>query len=89
MHPRGSQHVPIPLQSALRLEDGVEEPPAGGRKERRKTDEGRRGWRAQGGCAELDSLQSPESPGSPSDETLSTPKEPPIEDGPELSIPVE
>ncbi|XP_010716192.2 FH1/FH2 domain-containing protein 1 [Meleagris gallopavo] len=76
-------------ESALRLEDGVEEPPAGGRKERRKTDEGRRGWRAQGGCAELDSLQSPESPGSPSDETLSTPKEPPIEDGPELSIPVE
>uniref|UniRef100_A0A8C2TGF8 Formin homology 2 domain containing 1 n=1 Tax=Coturnix japonica TaxID=93934 RepID=A0A8C2TGF8_COTJA len=34
-------------ESALRLEDGVEEPPAGGRKERRKTDEGRRGWRVR------------------------------------------
>uniref|UniRef100_A0A8C9GE18 Formin homology 2 domain containing 1 n=1 Tax=Pavo cristatus TaxID=9049 RepID=A0A8C9GE18_PAVCR len=72
-------------ESALRLEDGVEEPPAGGRKERRKTDEGRRGWRAQGGCAEPEPLQSPESPGSPN-ETPSTPKEPPIEDSPELSI---
>ncbi|XP_042742000.1 FH1/FH2 domain-containing protein 1 isoform X1 [Lagopus leucura] len=76
-------------ESALRLEDGVEEPPAGGRKERRKTDEGRRGWRAQGGSAELDPLQSSESPGSPSNETLSTAKEPPVEDSPELSIPVE
>uniref|UniRef100_A0A669QT56 Formin homology 2 domain containing 1 n=1 Tax=Phasianus colchicus TaxID=9054 RepID=A0A669QT56_PHACC len=56
-------------ESALRLEDGVEEPPAGGRKERRKTDEGRRGWRAQGGCAELNPLQSPERPGSPPNET--------------------
>ncbi|OXB57236.1 hypothetical protein ASZ78_016411 [Callipepla squamata] len=75
-------------ESALRLEDGVEEPPAGGRKERRKTDEGRRGWRAQGGCAEPDPLQSPESPGS-LNETPSTPKEPPLEDSSELSIPVE
>ncbi|XP_046781388.1 FH1/FH2 domain-containing protein 1 isoform X1 [Gallus gallus] len=75
-------------ESALRLEDGVEEPPAGGRKERRKTDEGRRGWRAQGSCAEPDPLQSPGSPASPN-ETPSTPKEPPIEDSPELSIPVE
>ncbi|POI26302.1 hypothetical protein CIB84_009948, partial [Bambusicola thoracicus] len=75
-------------ESALRLEDGVEEPPAGGRKERRKTDEGRRGWRTQGGCAEPDLLQSPESPASPN-ETPSAPKESLIEDSPELSIPVE
>uniref|UniRef100_A0A8C2TJ02 Formin homology 2 domain containing 1 n=1 Tax=Coturnix japonica TaxID=93934 RepID=A0A8C2TJ02_COTJA len=54
-------------ESALRLEDGVEEPPAGGRKERRKTDEGRRGWRAQGGCAEPEPLQSPGSPESPNE----------------------
>uniref|UniRef100_A0A8C2TGE7 Formin homology 2 domain containing 1 n=1 Tax=Coturnix japonica TaxID=93934 RepID=A0A8C2TGE7_COTJA len=74
-------------ESALRLEDGVEEPPAGGRKERRKTDEGRRGWRAQGGCAEPEPLQSPGSPESPN-ETPSTLKEPPIEH-PDLSIPVE
>ena len=66
----------------------MEEPPAGGRKERRKTDEGRRGWRAQGSCAEPDPLQSPGSPASPN-ETPSTPKEPSIEDSPELSIPVE
>ncbi|NXC38747.1 FHOD1 protein, partial [Penelope pileata] len=69
-------------ESALRLEDGVEEPPAGGRKERRKTDEGRRGWRAQGGCTEPEPPQSPET--SPS-----TPQEPPTMDSPMPSVPAE
>ncbi|NXK46078.1 FHOD1 protein, partial [Chauna torquata] len=66
-------------ESALKLEDGVEEPSPGGRKERRKTDEGRRGWRAQGGCADPQPV-----PGTPS-----TPKEPPVEDSPEPSVPAE
>uniref|UniRef100_A0A8C0ICT0 Formin homology 2 domain containing 1 n=1 Tax=Bubo bubo TaxID=30461 RepID=A0A8C0ICT0_BUBBB len=35
-------------ESALKLEDDVEEPPSGGRKERRRTDESRHGWRSQG-----------------------------------------
>lgn len=74
---------PSPLQSALKLEDGVEEPSPGGRKERRKTDEGRRGWRAQGSCAEPSPDPQPV-PGTPS-----TPKEPPVEDSPEPSIPAE
>ncbi|KAM6252874.1 FH1/FH2 domain-containing protein 1 isoform 2-T2 [Porphyrio hochstetteri] len=63
-------------ESALKLEDGLEEPPAGGRKERRRTDDGRRGWRSQGSCPE----PSPDAQpllGSPS-----TPKEPPSEDTP-------
>ncbi|XP_010184467.1 PREDICTED: FH1/FH2 domain-containing protein 1 [Mesitornis unicolor] len=61
-------------ESALKLEDGVEEPPSGGRKERRRTDEGRRGWRSQGGCTEPspDAQLLLESPG--------TPKELPTED---------
>ncbi|XP_061863540.1 FH1/FH2 domain-containing protein 1 isoform X2 [Colius striatus] len=61
-------------ESALKLEDDVEEPPSGARKERRRTDEGRRGWRSQGGCPE----PSPDTQpllGSPG-----TPKEPPTED---------
>lgn len=65
---------PAPPQSALKLEDGVEELPPGGRKERRRTDEGRRGWRSQGGCPE----PSPDAQpllGSPG-----TPEEPPTED---------
>ncbi|NWH56097.1 FHOD1 protein, partial [Geococcyx californianus] len=63
-------------ESALKLEDGVEEPPPGGRKERRRTDEGRRGWRSQGSCPE----QSPSaSPG--------TLKEPPTEDTPAVPTP--
>uniref|UniRef100_A0A8C3CM48 Formin homology 2 domain containing 1 n=1 Tax=Cairina moschata TaxID=8855 RepID=A0A8C3CM48_CAIMO len=70
-------------ESALKLEDGVEEPSPGGRKERRKTDEGRRGWRAQGSCAEPSPDPQPV-PGTPS-----TPKEPPVEDSPEPSIPAE
>uniref|UniRef100_A0A8B9BG88 Formin homology 2 domain containing 1 n=1 Tax=Anser brachyrhynchus TaxID=132585 RepID=A0A8B9BG88_9AVES len=70
-------------ESALKLEDGVEEPSPGGRKERRKTDEGRRGWRAQGSCAEPSPDPQPVL-GSPS-----TPKEPPVEDSPEPSIPAE
>uniref|UniRef100_A0A663MPF6 Formin homology 2 domain containing 1 n=1 Tax=Athene cunicularia TaxID=194338 RepID=A0A663MPF6_ATHCN len=57
-------------ESALKLEDGVEEPPSGGRKERRRTDESRHGWRSQGSCQE----PGPESPG--------TPKEPPTKDTP-------
>ncbi|NXJ00125.1 FHOD1 protein, partial [Psophia crepitans] len=68
-------------ESALKLEDGVEEPPLGGRKERRRTDEGRRGWRSQGGCPE----PSPDAQpllGSPG-----TPKEPPTEDTPTVPTP--
>ncbi|NXG80925.1 FHOD1 protein, partial [Baryphthengus martii] len=40
-------------ESALKLEDEMEELPAAGRKERRRTEEGRRGWRSQGSCPEL------------------------------------
>ncbi|XP_071613261.1 FH1/FH2 domain-containing protein 1 isoform X1 [Heliangelus exortis] len=73
-------------ESALKLEDGVEEPSPGTRKERRRTDEGRRGWRSQGGCAEPspDAQTLPGSPGSP--------KEPPTEgtlDVPAPSSPAE
>ncbi|GAB0195709.1 FH1/FH2 domain-containing protein 1 [Grus japonensis] len=67
-------------ESALKLEDDAEEPPSGGRKERR-TDEGRRGWRSQSGCPE----PSPDAPpllGSPG-----TPKEPPTEDTPAVPTP--
>ncbi|XP_075289501.1 FH1/FH2 domain-containing protein 1 isoform X3 [Opisthocomus hoazin] len=63
-------------ESALKLEDGVEELPSGGRKERRRTEDGRRGWRSQGSCPE----PSPDAQpllGSPG-----TPKEPPAEDTP-------
>ncbi|KAM6123576.1 FH1/FH2 domain-containing protein 1 [Phoenicopterus ruber ruber] len=63
-------------ESALKLEDGVEEPPSGGRKERRKMDEGRRGWRSQGGCPE------PSPDAQPLLESPGTPKEPPTEDTP-------
>ncbi|XP_017679679.1 PREDICTED: FH1/FH2 domain-containing protein 1 isoform X1 [Lepidothrix coronata] len=68
-------------ESALKLEDGVEELPSGGRKERRRTDEGRRGWRSQGGCPEpsADAQSLLESPG--------TPKEPPAEDTPDIPSP--
>ncbi|XP_027751546.1 FH1/FH2 domain-containing protein 1 isoform X1 [Empidonax traillii] len=68
-------------ESALKLEDEVEEPPSGGRKERRRTDEGRRGWRSQGGCPEpsADAQSLLESPG--------TPKEPPAEDTPHIPSP--
>ncbi|NXN56044.1 FHOD1 protein, partial [Rynchops niger] len=68
-------------ESALKLEDDVEEPPSGGRKERRRTDEGRRGWRSQGGCPE----PSPDAQpllGSPG-----TPKESPTEDTPSVPAP--
>ncbi|NXY79144.1 FHOD1 protein, partial [Glareola pratincola] len=70
-------------ESALKLEDDVEDQPSGGRKERRRTDEGRRGWRSQGGCPEPGSDAQPllASPG--------TPKESPTEDTPSdlLSVP--
>ncbi|XP_065519909.1 FH1/FH2 domain-containing protein 1 [Lathamus discolor] len=66
-------------ESALKLEDGVEEPPSGGRKDRRRTDEGRRGWRSQGGCPEPGPDVQLESPG--------TPKEPPTEDTPAVPMP--
>lgn len=36
------------LQNALKYEDGIEEPPSGMRKERRKGDESRRGRRSLG-----------------------------------------
>ncbi|KAI6077513.1 FH1/FH2 domain-containing protein 1 [Aix galericulata] len=81
--PGAHRASPSPPQSALKLEDGVEEPSPGGRKERRKTDEGRRGWRAQGSCAEPSPDPHPV-PGTPS-----TPKEPPVGDSPEPSIPAE
>ncbi|XP_055674615.1 FH1/FH2 domain-containing protein 1 isoform X1 [Falco peregrinus] len=61
-------------ESALKLEDDVEEPPSGGRKERRRTEEGRRGWRSQGSCTEP-SPGAPPLPGSPG-----TPEEPPTQD---------
>uniref|UniRef100_A0A8C3Y418 Formin homology 2 domain containing 1 n=1 Tax=Catharus ustulatus TaxID=91951 RepID=A0A8C3Y418_CATUS len=60
-------------ESALKLEDDVEEPPLGGRKERRRTDEGRRGWRSQGGSQDASADAQPLL-GSPG-----TPKEPPAE----------
>ncbi|NXJ99367.1 FHOD1 protein, partial [Corythaixoides concolor] len=68
-------------ESALKLEDGVEEPPAAGRKERRRTDEGRRGWRSQGSCLE---------PGADTQLVLvspGTPEEPPAEDTPAVPAP--
>uniref|UniRef100_A0A8C4UMN2 Formin homology 2 domain containing 1 n=1 Tax=Falco tinnunculus TaxID=100819 RepID=A0A8C4UMN2_FALTI len=61
-------------ESALKLEDDVEEPPSGGRKERRRTEEGRRGWRSQGSCMEP-SPGAPPLPASPG-----TPEEPPTQD---------
>ncbi|NXQ63351.1 FHOD1 protein, partial [Anthoscopus minutus] len=61
-------------ESALKLEDDMEEPSPGGRKERRRTDEGRRGWRSQGGSQDA-SADTPPLLGSPS-----TPKEAPAED---------
>ncbi|NXC69799.1 FHOD1 protein, partial [Anhinga anhinga] len=67
-------------ESALKLEDDVEEPPSGGRKERRRTDEGRRGWRSQGSCPEPSPDAQPllESPGTlkeqpPTKDTLAVP----------------
>ncbi|KAM9268748.1 FH1/FH2 domain-containing protein 1 [Cariama cristata] len=77
-------------ESALKLEDGVEEPPSGGRKERRRTDEGRRGWRSQGSCPEPgpDAQLLLGSPGTPKEPpTEDTPKEPPTEDTPAASTP--
>uniref|UniRef100_A0A8D2MI53 Formin homology 2 domain containing 1 n=1 Tax=Zonotrichia albicollis TaxID=44394 RepID=A0A8D2MI53_ZONAL len=61
-------------ESALKLEDDVEELPSGGRKERRRTDEGRRGWRSQGGS------QDPSADAQPLLGSPDTPKEPPAED---------
>ncbi|NWI50681.1 FHOD1 protein, partial [Calyptomena viridis] len=68
-------------ESALKLEDGVEEPPSGGRKERRRTDESRRGWRSQGSCPEPSANAQPLL-GSPD-----TPKEPLAEDIPAVPSP--
>ncbi|XP_074439431.1 FH1/FH2 domain-containing protein 1 isoform X1 [Larus michahellis] len=68
-------------ESALKLEDDVEEPPSGGRKERRRTDEGRRGWRSQGGCAE------PSPDAQPSLGSPGTPKESPTKDTPSVPTP--
>uniref|UniRef100_A0A8D2NZH2 Formin homology 2 domain containing 1 n=1 Tax=Zosterops lateralis melanops TaxID=1220523 RepID=A0A8D2NZH2_ZOSLA len=61
-------------ENALKLEDDAEEPPAGGRKERRRTDEGRRGWRSHSGSQDSSGDAQPLL-GSPG-----TPKEPPAED---------
>ncbi|NWI27790.1 FHOD1 protein, partial [Sula dactylatra] len=57
-------------ESALKLEDDVEELPSGGRKERRRTDEGRRGWRSQGSCPEPSPNAEPllKSPGTPKEQ---------------------
>ncbi|NXE09221.1 FHOD1 protein, partial [Lophotis ruficrista] len=68
-------------ESALKLEDGVEEPSPGARKERRRTEEGRRGWRSQGSCSEPGPDAQPPL-GSPG-----TPKEPPTEDTPAAPTP--
>ncbi|KAM6324870.1 FH1/FH2 domain-containing protein 1 [Podargus strigoides] len=68
-------------ESTLKLEDEVEELSLGARKERRRTDEGRRGWQSQGSCSE----PSPDAQpllGSPG-----TPKEPPTEDTPAVPVP--
>lgn len=59
----------------------MEEPPSGGRKERRRTDEGRRGWRSQGGCAE------PSPDAQPSLGSPGTPKESPTKDTPSVPTP--
>ncbi|NXJ65297.1 FHOD1 protein, partial [Rostratula benghalensis] len=67
-------------ESALKLEDDMEEPPLGGRKERRRTDEGRRGWRSQGGCLE------PSSDAQPLLGSPGTPKESPTEDTPSVTM---
>ncbi|NWX91902.1 FHOD1 protein, partial [Nothoprocta pentlandii] len=70
-------------ESALKLEDGVEEPQLGGRKERRKTDEGRRGWRSQGSGAEPSSGTSSPSTNHEVQQLLESPsdvKKPPTED---------
>ncbi|KAM9508502.1 FH1/FH2 domain-containing protein 1 isoform 1-T1 [Guaruba guarouba] len=66
-------------ESTLKLEDGVEELPSGGRKDRRRTDEGRRGWRSQGNCPEPGPDAQLGSPG--------TPKESPTEDTPAVPMP--
>ncbi|NXW53932.1 FHOD1 protein, partial [Eurystomus gularis] len=73
-------------ESALKLEDDMEEPLAGGRKERRRTEEGRRGWRSQGACPE------PGPDAQPLLGSSGTPKESPTEDTPvvpALSSPAE
>ncbi|NXC07252.1 FHOD1 protein, partial [Orthonyx spaldingii] len=73
-------------ESALKLEDDVEETPPGGRKERRRTDEGRRGWRSQGGS------QDPSADAQPLLGSPGTPKESPAEDTllvPTVSSPAE
>ncbi|XP_068811794.1 FH1/FH2 domain-containing protein 1 isoform X3 [Struthio camelus] len=70
-------------KSALKLEDGVEELQPGGRKERRKTDEGRRGWRSQGGDLEPGSGTSSPSANAESQQLLGSPgtlKKRPTED---------
>ncbi|NXJ32411.1 FHOD1 protein, partial [Ciconia maguari] len=68
-------------ENALKLEDGVEELPSGGRKERRRTDEARRGWRSQGSCSEPSADTQPLL-GSPG-----TPKESPTGDTPAVPVP--
>ncbi|XP_072729055.1 FH1/FH2 domain-containing protein 1 isoform X1 [Ciconia boyciana] len=68
-------------ENALKLEDGVEELPSGGRKERRRTDEARRGWRSQGSCSEPSTDTQPLL-GSPG-----TPKESPTGDTPAVPVP--
>ncbi|NWW55169.1 FHOD1 protein, partial [Pedionomus torquatus] len=68
-------------ESALKLEDDMEETHFGGRKERRRTDEGRRGGLSQGGCPE----PSPDAQpllGSPG-----IPKESPTKDTPSVTMP--
>ncbi|XP_035754667.1 FH1/FH2 domain-containing protein 1 isoform X2 [Egretta garzetta] len=67
-------------ESALKLEDDVEESPSGGRKERRM-DEGRRGWRSQGSCPE------PGPNAQPLLESAGTLKEPPTKDTPSVPTP--
>ncbi|NXG36712.1 FHOD1 protein, partial [Dromaius novaehollandiae] len=70
-------------ESALKLEDGVEELQPGGRKERRKTDEGRRGWRSQGGGVEPGSGASSPGANQETQQLLGSPgalKKPPTED---------
>uniref|UniRef100_A0A8B9P7Y8 Formin homology 2 domain containing 1 n=1 Tax=Apteryx owenii TaxID=8824 RepID=A0A8B9P7Y8_APTOW len=70
-------------ESALKLEDDVEELQPGGRKERRKTDEGRRGWRSQSGGVEPGSGTSSPSANHETQQLLGSPgalKKPPTKD---------
>uniref|UniRef100_A0A674ICU8 Formin homology 2 domain containing 1 n=1 Tax=Terrapene triunguis TaxID=2587831 RepID=A0A674ICU8_9SAUR len=77
-------------ESSLRHEDGVEELPPGARKERRKTDENRRGRRSLGGNVDAGAGASSPSPAVEDNklpEPSSPPREPTAETGTESGMP--